>query len=87
MRIDPRDAGRVEVIADIESTTPISPRTVAELDLQGVTGLLYIDLQQSRAAGGAVGAEPRIPGDPLRRRHSSTSSWRSFPACPPPPAA
>jgi phospholipid/cholesterol/gamma-HCH transport system substrate-binding protein len=47
MRIDPRDAGRVEVIAAIESTAPISPRTVAELNLQGVTGLLYIDLQQS----------------------------------------
>lgn len=47
MRIDPRDAGRVEVIAAIESTTPISPRTLAELDLQGVTGLLYIDLQRS----------------------------------------
>jgi len=47
MRIDPRDAGRVEVIAAIDSTTPISPRTVAELNLQGVTGLLYIDLQQS----------------------------------------
>ena len=40
MRIDPRDAGRVEVIAAIDSTTPISPRTLAELDLQGVTGLL-----------------------------------------------
>jgi phospholipid/cholesterol/gamma-HCH transport system substrate-binding protein len=55
MRIDPRDAGRVEVIAAIDSTTPISPRTVAELNLQGVTGLLYIDLQQSaRAAAPAV---------------------------------
>ena len=47
MRIDPRDAGRVEVITAIDSTTPISPRTIAELNLQGVTGLLYIDLQQS----------------------------------------
>jgi phospholipid/cholesterol/gamma-HCH transport system substrate-binding protein len=47
MRIDPRDAGRVEVIAAIESTTPVSARTIAELDLQGLTGLLYIDLQQS----------------------------------------
>jgi phospholipid/cholesterol/gamma-HCH transport system substrate-binding protein len=47
MRIDPRDAGRVEVIAAIESTTPISPRTLAELDLQGLTGLLYIDLQRT----------------------------------------
>lgn len=47
MRIDPRDAGRVQVIAAIDSNAPISDRTVAELNLQGVTGLLYIDLQQS----------------------------------------
>jgi phospholipid/cholesterol/gamma-HCH transport system substrate-binding protein len=35
------------VIAAIDSTTPISSRTLAELDLQGLTGLLYIDLQES----------------------------------------
>ncbi|MGH8298746.1 MAG: MlaD family protein [Steroidobacteraceae bacterium] len=56
MRIDPRNAGRVEVIAAIESTAPISARTIAELDLQGVTGLLYIDLQQS-----ARPAPPSVP--------------------------
>ncbi|MGH8287999.1 MAG: MlaD family protein [Steroidobacteraceae bacterium] len=56
MRIDPRNAGRVEVIAAIDSTTPISPRTIAELDLQGLTGLLYIDLQRS-----AQGAAPSVP--------------------------
>ena len=36
-------------IADIDATTPISDRTLAQLSLQGVTGLLYIDLQQQRA--------------------------------------
>jgi phospholipid/cholesterol/gamma-HCH transport system substrate-binding protein len=46
MRIDQRAADRVQIIADIDSTTPISDRTVAQLSLQGVTGLLYIDLQQ-----------------------------------------
>jgi phospholipid/cholesterol/gamma-HCH transport system substrate-binding protein len=56
MRIDPRNAGRVEVIAAIDTTAPISPRTIAELDLQGVTGLLYIDLQQS-----ATPAAPSVP--------------------------
>jgi phospholipid/cholesterol/gamma-HCH transport system substrate-binding protein len=56
MRIDPRDAGRVEVIAAIESTAPISPRTIAELNLQGVTGLLYIDLQES--------SRPALPSVP-----------------------
>jgi phospholipid/cholesterol/gamma-HCH transport system substrate-binding protein len=48
MRIDPRDAGRVQVLVDLDSSTPISDRTLAELQLQGVTGLLYIDLQQVR---------------------------------------
>jgi phospholipid/cholesterol/gamma-HCH transport system substrate-binding protein len=56
MRIDPRDAGRVEVIAAIESTTPISARTLAQLDLQGLTGLLYIDLARS-----ARPAPPSVP--------------------------
>ena len=44
MRVDPRDAARVQVIADIDSSAPISAKTAAELSLQGVTGLLYIDL-------------------------------------------
>lgn len=48
MRIDPRDSSRVEVVVDIDSSTPISAHTVAELQLQGVTGLLYIDLSEDR---------------------------------------
>jgi phospholipid/cholesterol/gamma-HCH transport system substrate-binding protein len=61
MRIDPRDAGRVEVVAAIQSTTPISSRTVAELNLQGVTGLLYIDLQQSSRPAAQKVAGIRYP--------------------------
>jgi phospholipid/cholesterol/gamma-HCH transport system substrate-binding protein len=49
MRIDPRDSSRVEVIVDIDARTPISTYTVAELNLQGVTGLLYIDLNEDRS--------------------------------------
>lgn len=44
IRIDKRAADRVQVIADIDSQTPISETTLASLSLQGVTGLLYIDL-------------------------------------------
>src|SRR5262245_32929988 len=44
MRVDPRDPSRVQVIADIDSSAPVSEKTVAELSLQGVTGLLYVDL-------------------------------------------
>jgi phospholipid/cholesterol/gamma-HCH transport system substrate-binding protein len=59
MHIDPRDPGRVQVIVDIDSSTPISDRTLAQLELQGVTGLLYIDLQQLRAD---LQLQPVVPG-------------------------
>jgi phospholipid/cholesterol/gamma-HCH transport system substrate-binding protein len=59
MHIDPRDPGRVQVIVDIDSSTPISDRTLAQLELQGVTGLLYIDLQQVRAD---LSLPPVVPG-------------------------
>lgn len=44
IRIDRRASDRVQVIADIDAATPISEETLASLSLQGVTGLLYIDL-------------------------------------------
>jgi len=44
LRIDPRDSSRVMVVVDIDARTPISPHTFAQLQLQGITGLLYIDL-------------------------------------------
>jgi phospholipid/cholesterol/gamma-HCH transport system substrate-binding protein len=44
IRIDRRAADRVQVIVDIDGSTPISDRTLAQLSLQGVTGLLFIDL-------------------------------------------
>lgn len=49
LRIDPRDSSRAEVVVDIDASTPISEHTVAELQLQGVTGLLYIDLSEDRS--------------------------------------
>ena len=58
MRIDPRAASRVQVIADIDSSAPISEQTVAELSLQGVTGLLYIDLLAQRGGKTLSAAVP-----------------------------
>lgn len=58
LRIDPRDSSRVMVVADIDSSAPISDRTIAELSLQGVTGLLYIDLLQEPPG---VLEPPRVP--------------------------
>jgi phospholipid/cholesterol/gamma-HCH transport system substrate-binding protein len=59
LHIDPRDPGRVQVIVDIDSSTPISDKTLAQLQLQGVTGLLFIDLQQIRAN---LPLPPIVPG-------------------------
>ena len=48
--IDPQQRNRVLVIADIDAAAPIDGRTRASLSLQGITGLLFIDLQQDRKA-------------------------------------
>jgi len=50
MTLDPQQRKRVLVIADIDSSAPIDGRTLASLSLQGVTGLLFIDLQQDKNA-------------------------------------
>ena len=55
IELDPRDASRVRIIADISEDTPIEGDTVARLALQGVTGLLFIDLK------------PADPGKPRER--------------------
>jgi len=44
--VDKLNAGRVKVVADIDSTAPITGATQAKLGLLGLTGLLYIDLQE-----------------------------------------
>jgi phospholipid/cholesterol/gamma-HCH transport system substrate-binding protein len=57
IRIDKRASDRVQVIADIDSHTPISDATLASLSLQGITGLLYIDL--------LANADPKRRLDPV----------------------
>ncbi len=44
--LEPKERKRVEVIADIDANAPIDSRTLALLSLQGVTGLLFIDLEE-----------------------------------------
>jgi phospholipid/cholesterol/gamma-HCH transport system substrate-binding protein len=70
LHIDPRDPGRVQVIVDIDSSTPISDKTLAELQLQGVTGLLFIDLQQIRPNVPLPAAAPGIDYPVIRSARS-----------------
>jgi phospholipid/cholesterol/gamma-HCH transport system substrate-binding protein len=48
--LDPQQRKTVQVLVDIDSTAPIDDRTRASLSLQGVTGLLFIDLEQDPKA-------------------------------------
>jgi phospholipid/cholesterol/gamma-HCH transport system substrate-binding protein len=59
--VDPRNAARVRVVADIVEDTPITGDTVARLALQGVTGLLYINLEPRDA-----GSPPPPPVESLK---------------------
>jgi phospholipid/cholesterol/gamma-HCH transport system substrate-binding protein len=68
--IDPKQRNRVLVIADIEATAPIDARTQASLSLQGITGLLFIDLEQDRNAT-ASGALPDGLNYPVIRSERS----------------
>ncbi len=61
MRIDPRSPARVQIIVDVDSSAPVSERTVAELSLQGVTGLLYVDLLGR--------ADSKVLADPVPSEH------------------
>jgi phospholipid/cholesterol/gamma-HCH transport system substrate-binding protein len=55
LMLDPQQRKQVQVIAEIDSTAPIDGRTVASLSLQGITGFLFIDLEQDPKAT-SVGA-------------------------------
>lgn len=45
--IDSSDATRVHVVVEVDKTAPISAATRASLGLQGVTGLLYVNLKEA----------------------------------------
>jgi phospholipid/cholesterol/gamma-HCH transport system substrate-binding protein len=64
--LDPQQRKRVLVLVDIDSTAPLDNRTLALLSLQGVTGLLFIDLEQDKEAR-VAGALPQGLNYPIIR--------------------
>ena len=46
LSIDANDASRVRVVAEVDTRAPISSATRASLGIQGVTGLLYVNLKE-----------------------------------------
>lgn len=61
IRLDGRDPKRVQVVVDLDKSTPIKPTTLARLTMQGVTGLLFIDLFQAQPD--ARGVNPEVESD------------------------
>jgi phospholipid/cholesterol/gamma-HCH transport system substrate-binding protein len=71
MHIDPRNPSRVQVLVDIDSSAPVSGKTIAELSLQGVTGLLYMDLIQDNGTRRLNTAVPSEKYPVIRSARSS----------------
>jgi phospholipid/cholesterol/gamma-HCH transport system substrate-binding protein len=76
--LDKADPGQVKVIADIDSSAPISGGTLAKLGLLGLTGLLYIDLQQNpdTSSTKALQQGTRYPVIPSRKSSIEASVER-----------
>ena len=76
--LDKADPGQVKIVADIDSSAPISGGTLAKLGLLGLTGLLYIDLQQNPDTTGtkALQQGTRYPVIPSRKSSIEASVER-----------
>ncbi|MBC7983994.1 MAG: MCE family protein [Candidatus Obscuribacterales bacterium] len=60
LTIDPTQPDRVKSVVEVDSATPISGATRASLNMQGITGLLFVNLKQ---AGGEDPSAPTRQGD------------------------
>ena len=76
IRLDPRAADRVQALIDVEKATPVTNDTLARLSLQGVTGLLFIDLSQSPHH--AAAAIPEVPSQEFPVIRSVPSDFDVF---------
>jgi phospholipid/cholesterol/gamma-HCH transport system substrate-binding protein len=77
LRVDTRAATRVQVTVDIDADTPISDKTLAELSLQGITGLLYIDLFQNDGTKQAAAPVPSQRYPVIRSARSTLEAFVS----------
>lgn len=69
IRIDPGDVEKIEVVIEVPSDTPIKTDTVASLEMQGITGVSYVQLSGGRQDSPPLEAPehkklPTIPSKP-----------------------
>jgi phospholipid/cholesterol/gamma-HCH transport system substrate-binding protein len=69
------DPGRVRVVAEVDTETPLSGATLARLGLLGLTGLLYIDLQLDPTADANRPLEPGRQFPVIRSRKGDIEAF------------
>lgn len=72
MTLDRDNPSRVKVIVEIDDSAPLSAATRASLNMQGVTGLLYINLKQ---APGIDTKDPPPQGEKYRKIETMNSDF------------
>ncbi len=75
IEIAPEDPGRVRVTLEIARSTPVWADTVAKLELQGITGVAFVQLRGGTTAAGPP--EPGPDGEPPMIR-SERSAIQAF---------
>jgi phospholipid/cholesterol/gamma-HCH transport system substrate-binding protein len=70
LTIDNKQPSRVKIVVEIDDSAPISAATRASLNMQGVTGLLFVNLKQVQ------GVDPSLP-PPQGERYPMIESMNS----------
>lgn len=80
IRIDPENVENVLVEVEIEQDTPIKQDTIANLEMQGVTGIAYVQLRGGTHASPAL--EPDADGEMPRIASERSALERVFESTP-----
>ena len=75
IKIDHKDPGRVQVTLEVAADTPVKADTVAKLELQGITGVAFVQLSGGTVLAGKP--EPGSNGEPPTLR-SERSAIQAF---------
>ena len=80
IKIDHKDPGRVRVTLEVAADTPVKADTVAKLELQGITGVAFVQLSGGTASAGRP--KPGSNGEPPTLRSERSAIQKFFAGAP-----